>query len=211
MSDQGYPDIHVDLDAGEKNVELGGISKEVWKTLEEKWGNLAKALHRLNIFLNFHDHYKHDDDAPDSVDWAMTKGAPSVNNTKIELAEIRYGRIESIAPKDSLWFIIKHHQDPQGPIHKMSTFYSSVQIYNGDKTVKHKILPDVPVRVIEATQHGLDTYVLLAMHAEPNEWGPVLNICKGRLEVKESVTVRVMDSKPQGKHRSATWKGEEKN
>jgi hypothetical protein len=210
MSVQGS--LASDLNTVEKNVERG-ISKEVWQILEEKWGNLAGALHRLNIFLNFHGQYEHLDVAPDDIDWGKIQGASSVNNKNIELAEIRYGRIEgTAASKDYLWFILKHHQDSKGPISDCSLFSSSVHILSVNGNIKHKILPDVPVNVIKVTQHGLDTYVLLAMHAEPNEWSSVFNICKGRLEVKESAIVCFKDSQPQGgNHRSATWKAEEKN
>jgi hypothetical protein len=193
--------------AYDKTVKPGGVSEEEWKILHEEWQDLAPKLHKLNIFLNFHGHYKPAVEIPESFFTWDEANKAEVHNNKMQLAEIRYGQIEDFASsKPSLWFILKHKKESQAAqINERALCQAKVFIYKNGGILK--LSDNIPVNCVKATAipNGSDTYALLAQHFEQNEWEEVQKIAVDRLRPDEEVIVHLSDSRDLARHICATW------
>ncbi|KAH8698445.1 hypothetical protein BGW36DRAFT_426153 [Talaromyces proteolyticus] len=197
--------------AREKFAIPHGVSPEIWQVLDKQWeGNVAADLRKLNFVRNITEKYTHFGDYPADFCWRVNEGKSDlINNIDLELAEVRYGQIQGIASsKPSLWLILKHKGNEYkiGHSSKWSIFTAYIQILKSDLSLEDIISKDVPVHVVRTTQHESDTYLLLAMHAEIDEWGSIQSMCEGRLQEGDLLVVHLIDSHPAGQHRSAIWK-----
>lgn len=192
----------------------GGLDREEWEMVKEKWGEIAKELHRMPIFLNNHQQYENEllADVPEELTNIYGSNAGSRNNGYIDLREIRYGQISNVASqKPSLWVILTHREgDPKDHIHYRSLFSAELGIYhlkNGRWQSKHKVLKGVPIQTMKVAKHDSNTYVLLAIIPEPDEFNRQKDIFQGRLGEGEKFVMHLQESRVnQYPHLCATWK-----
>ena len=203
-------------DNGPNIDSLRGVQPELWTTLENLWGSdITGPLHKLPLAQNHKGPYHQCLNPPDGPECHSGKINPEIN-----LLEIRYGRIKSIAEKRwSVWFVVENQiLEDMKPISERSLlsigmqFLTVIDEATGAEDTKSFRSEEFPINVIKPVDHEGNRYVLLEMIVHSDFWPSALRVLKptqdGRIGPGQRLVIHLQDSLSGFRYRCAIWQAD---